>query len=142
MKFVLDSSTALKWFLPEDDSDRALALRDAYLKGIHELLVPDVFPIEVGHALARAERRNILAPPIGSESMADLLAVLPPMHASVSLLPRAYEIASALRIGVYDCLYVALAERQRCELVTADRKLIAQLRHEFPFIVSLDSITT
>ena len=41
---------------------------------------------------------------------------------SLSLLPRAIEISSQARIGVYDCLYVALAEREGCEFVTADNK--------------------
>jgi predicted nucleic acid-binding protein len=140
MKLVIDSSVALKWALAEPNSDKSLAIRDGYLKQIHELLVPDVFPIEVAHALAKAERRNLLAPPLGSEHLSDILAILPPVHPSIPLLPRAYEIASAVRIGVYDCLYVALAERERCEFVTADQKLITNLQKEFPFIVSLDSV--
>lgn len=140
MRLVLDSSVALKWFLHEADSDHALALRDGYLNQTHELLVPDVFPIEVGHALAKAERRKILAPPLGSENLTDLLAILPRVYPSIPLLPRAYEIASAVRIGLYDCLFVALAELERCELVTADQKLIANLQQEFPFIIALDTI--
>jgi predicted nucleic acid-binding protein len=44
------------------------------------------------------------------------------------------------RIGVYDCLYVALAERECCELVTADDKLIKNLQARFPFIVPLASL--
>jgi putative transposase len=40
-------------------------------------------------------------------------------------LPRAIAISSAVRIGVYDCLYVALAEREGCEFVTADARLVA-----------------
>jgi len=94
MKLVLDSSVALKWFLSEPDSDRALALRDGYLKQVHELLVPDVFPIEVAHAMAKAERRKVIAPPVGAENLADLLAILPPVHPSLPLLPR----------GLRDCL--------------------------------------
>ncbi len=43
------------------------------------------------------------------------------------------QISSAARIGVYDCLYVALAEREKCELVTADDKLIKNLQPSFPF---------
>jgi predicted nucleic acid-binding protein len=35
----------------------------------------------------------------------------PDLHPYLPLLPRAFAIASAARIGVYDCLYFALAER-------------------------------
>jgi predicted nucleic acid-binding protein len=45
-----------------------------------------------------------------------------------------------MRIGIYDCLYVALAEREGCELITADDKLIRNLQAQFPFIISLASL--
>jgi predicted nucleic acid-binding protein len=60
MKYVLDASVAVKWVLPEPDSPEALALRDAYRTQVHELIAPDTLPIEVAHALTRAERRKIL----------------------------------------------------------------------------------
>ncbi len=47
------------------------------------------------------------------------------------------EIALATRHAVYDCVYVALAEAEGCELVTADDKLARTLRPSFPFIVAL-----
>ena len=45
MKYVLDSSVALKWVLPEADSGKAIRLRDGYSNGTHDLLAPDIFPI-------------------------------------------------------------------------------------------------
>jgi predicted nucleic acid-binding protein len=45
-----------------------------------------------------------------------------------------------VRIGVYDCLYVALAEREGCELVTADGRLVRNLQPRFLFVVSLASL--
>jgi predicted nucleic acid-binding protein len=56
------------------------------------------------------------------------------------LLARAAELSSAMRVGVYDCLYVALAEKKKCRFITADDKLIKNLQKDFPLIVSLDSI--
>jgi predicted nucleic acid-binding protein len=56
------------------------------------------------------------------------------------LLQRSTAISSQARIGVYDCLYVALAERENCELVTADGKLLSKLQGQFPFIVALTSM--
>ena len=58
-RFVLDSAVALKWVLPEIDSDKADRLRDDFRNAVHELLSPDVFPVEVAHSLTRAERRGI-----------------------------------------------------------------------------------
>ncbi len=65
------------------------------------------------------------------------MADAPQSHLSLPLMPRAYAISSAARIGVYDCLYVALAEREGCELVTADMRLVNGLGPQFPFIVPL-----
>ena len=60
MRYVLDSNIALKWVLPEADSDKARLLRAEYQNQIHELLAPDVFPVEVAHGLTKAERRGII----------------------------------------------------------------------------------
>jgi len=137
MTFVVDSSVALKWVLPEIDTPRAVALRDDFRNGVHELLAPDVFAIEVAHALARAERRKIIHPPEGTQKLTDVLGTLPVLHSYLPLLARAFEIASAARTGVYDCLYVALAEREACDLITADDRLIKNLQAQFPFIREL-----
>jgi predicted nucleic acid-binding protein len=140
MRYVLDASVALKWVLPEPDSAKAVALRDDFRNAVRELLAPDVFPIEIAHALARAERRKIINPSEGAQKLADVLGTLPTLHPYLPLLARAFEIASNVRIGVYDCLYVALAEREGCELVTADAKLVANLQAQFPLVVALGSL--
>ena len=140
MRLVLDSSVAFKWHIREVGSDQALRIRDDFLKGTAELLAPDVFPVEIAHSLTRAERQGRITPAEGAIRMQDALALLPYLHGYLKLLPRAYELSSQTRQGVYDCLYVALAEREGCELITADSRLIANLQASFPFIRSLDSL--
>ena len=41
---------------------------------------------------------------------------------------------------VYDCLYVALAEREGYELVTADDKLVKAVQPALPFVLPLSSL--
>ncbi len=139
MKYVVDSSVAFKWFVPESDSDKADRIRDDFDSGSVELLAPDVFPLELAYALTRAERQGRLT--IGQASIfwADAMATSPDLHPSLPLATRAIEIASAARIGVYDCLYVALAEREGCEFVTADVRLVSNLSARFPFIRDLST---
>ena len=55
MMYVLDSCVGLKWIFLEADSDIARKLRDDFTNGVIELLVPDIFPVEVAHAITRAE---------------------------------------------------------------------------------------
>ena len=40
-----------------------------------------------------------------------------------SLLPDAYHIAQAMRISVYDALFLALARTRQAQLITADTQL-------------------
>lgn len=140
MRCVLDSCVAVKWFLSEPDSAKAIQVRDEFDQQIHELLAPDVFPVEIAHALSRAERRGLIQSPEGSQYLSDLLAYLPKLSPSLALLPRAYELSSQMRIGVYDCLYVALAEREQCELITADTRLVNGFRPTYPFITLLATL--
>ncbi len=70
MKYVLDSCVAVKWFLAEPDSAKAVQLLDDYIRLEHELVAPDVFPVEIAHALSRSERRGVIQPPAGSQHLA------------------------------------------------------------------------
>ena len=124
MKFVLDACIGIKWVLPEDDSAQAIALGQQFKQQIHELIAPDTFPVEVAHAITRAERRGLINQQDGAKQFMELLTTLPEIHQSLPLLPRAYELSSQYRIGVFDCLYIALAEREQCQVVTADQRML------------------
>ena len=58
MKYVLDSSIGFKTLVPEALTDKAELLLQDYKNAVHELLSPDVYPVEVIHALTRAERQG------------------------------------------------------------------------------------
>ena len=128
MRLVLDPSVALKWCLPEMDVDKALQLRQEYQQGIHDLLAPDVFPIEVGHALSKAHRQRKITEDEANLHFDDILSTAPQLHSSLGLLSRAYELSLQARASLYDCLYLALAEEEGCQLVTADQRLIRNLQ--------------
>ncbi|MDB5334475.1 MAG: PilT protein domain protein [Planctomycetaceae bacterium] len=136
MKLILDSNVALKLVLPEPDVAIAIQLLDDFNAGLHELLAPNFFPVEVAHALTRAERQGRVSDPWKLWQI--VMGDCPQLFDADPLMQRAIEIASKARIGVYDCLYVALAEREGCNLVTADEKLIKNLP-SFP-IVSLSTL--
>jgi predicted nucleic acid-binding protein len=128
MKYVLDTNVALKWVLPEPDSAKANNLRSEFQHGLHELLAPDVFPVECAHALTRAERQKIVQPGEAAKLLFAILGAGPTLHPYQPLLPRAVELSSQLHIGVYDCLYLALTEQEQCEMVTADAHLATAAR--------------
>ena len=123
MKYVLDASVAVKWVLPEVDSEKAIELQEAFEMTLHELIAPDVLAVEVAHALTRAERRGALLVGEAMSRLSRIYASLPELHVYLPLLPRAVDISSRMRLGVYDCLYLALTEREGCQLITADDRL-------------------
>jgi predicted nucleic acid-binding protein len=125
MKVILDASVAVKWVIPESDSPQALALRTDIGNQVHTASIRDTFPIEVAHALTRAERRGVLLQKDAIVKLMDVLSTPLDVHPSLPLLARAVEISSQARIGVYDCLYLALAEQESCIFVTADQRLAA-----------------
>lgn len=65
---------------------------------------------------------------------------MPVLHAVDPLFYRAVAISSQTRSAFYDCLYVALAEQEGCELVTVDDKLIRNLQSQFPFVIHLTAL--
>src|SRR5436309_659749 len=128
MRYVLDSSVALKWVLPEVDSDKALRLRDDLRKGDHQLLAPDVFPAELAHALTKAGRQKRIDRAKARALWRSIMLDCPALHSSVPLAERAIDIATQFHIAVYDCLYLSLAEQEGCEWVTADEKIVRNLQ--------------
>src|SRR5207244_2513099 len=116
------------------DSPKAQQLLADFRSTVHELIAPDILPVECAHALTRAERQGVISVGDADVHFVDLISVGIPFVSHAPLLRRALTISSAKRIGVYDCLYVALAEREQCEFVTADDKLVRNLQSQFPFI--------
>lgn len=140
MKYVLDVSVAVRWLVASPLTPKAVRLRDDYRQSVHQLLAPSTFSAEAASALTKSERQKLI--PVGQARplLDDLLSDVPLLHPYEPLLYRATDISSQTRSGALDCLYVALAEREGCELVTTDNRLVNNLRRQFPFIVLLASL--
>jgi len=121
MTVVVDASVAVKWVLPEAGSDRAAAIRTAD----DDLIAPSLACAEIGSAIWRAVLRGDVS---AAEARQNLLVAINHYWRIVpleELAERAIDVAMRLRHPIYDCFYVALAERERCPMITADRRLIA-----------------
>lgn len=49
---VIDASVAIKWFLPEKESEKALRIRDEHAEGAIDLAAPDLLYYEVANVLS------------------------------------------------------------------------------------------
>ena len=139
MRYVLDAAVAMRWVVPEEDSAKAQLLRDRLRSQVDACFAPDVFPIEVAHALTRAERQRRIQVGEAAMLLASILSTSPKLLPALQFIDRAVEISSHHRIGVYDCLYIALAEQLGCDMITCDERLVANLQPSgFP-VISLAS---
>jgi predicted nucleic acid-binding protein len=121
---VVDASVAAKWVLPEDGADKAAALRDAD----DDFIAPSLIVAEIGNAIWKRAIGHELskADALQAHKIAvSLLARLVPLE---QIGARATEIAIDLRHPIYDCFYLALAEREGCPHITADTRLIRAAR--------------
>jgi predicted nucleic acid-binding protein len=140
MRYALDPSVSLAGVLPRPHSPKAARLLDDYRHQIHELIAPSVYSAEVASGLTKAERQKLIQPGEARKFFLALLKYPPVLHDYEPLLLRAIDISSLYRAGLYDCLYVALAEREGCELVTADQRAINNLSPHFAFILPLSAL--
>ncbi len=117
-QYVVDASVAIKWYLPEVHDDAARRL----LAGQKELLVPDLIFPEVGNILWKRVRAGQLTEEESQEVLNSFVDLNLTVVASSSLVLPALTIACQAQRTVYDSLYLALAIREQCVMVTADEK--------------------
>ncbi len=124
---VLDTSVAVKWYLPEDLHDEAIKLLRRAEVGDVDLLAPGTVQPEFFNALWWQHRREGL--PFDSvRSLWEQFALDPVvLYAPEDLMPRAAEIALQTRVIIYDALFLALAENSQTVVVTADGRLLKAL---------------
>jgi predicted nucleic acid-binding protein len=124
MSLIVDASVAVKWFAEEPQSQKA----EAVLGGPEDLHAPDLILAELGNAL----RKKVHLGLVTSEQALDALRRAPTffarIHPLLDLATRATEIAIDIEHPIYDCFYLALAERERLPMVSADRRLLGQKR--------------
>jgi predicted nucleic acid-binding protein len=117
---VVDASVAAQWVLPEPQSDRAYALR-----AIGEpIIAPDLVYAEIGNAIWKRAVQGEISPAVAVEALATATGLFTALVPMAELAARAMEIAIALKHPIYDCFYLALAERERAPLISADKRLI------------------
>jgi len=121
---VIDASVAAQWYFPE----RLTAHADALLAGSCELLAPDLLYFEIAGLLARRVRLGEIDEE-GARAVLAALRQVPFEWTPVSaLVPQALSLALSADLRLSDSLYLALALRADCPLVTADRQLYEAAR--------------
>ena len=117
--FVLDTSVAAAWYLPEEFAAEARAYRERLLAGSIRLLVPSLHYWEFANVLRTYVRRRELDAALARE--------IYDLHLDAPLDPaepdrrRVLETALEYDATAYDAVYIALALEQDVVLLSAER---------------------
>ncbi len=138
LPLVVDASVGIKVFLVEPFTDRAQALFDRLSENPPAVLhVPGLFYIECASTLRKAVHRYGYPAGDARKDLAALRRLSIRIHSSVELAEDALALSLSRGITVYDASYVALSDRLRLPLVTADERLVSDLAgtpHDVRFI--------
>jgi predicted nucleic acid-binding protein len=132
MNLVVDASVAAKWLFVEPDTGKARAILDSAESGELQLLAPEILLAEIANSLWKRTERGDL----DSDSALGLFEGFQKVEFRFckveELIGPALSIAFRHHHPVYDCLYVVLARRESCDLVTADERLYRAFARDFP----------
>lgn len=119
-KIILDTSVIVKWYQEEKDSHMARYLLDKIQAKTLTCIVPDITALELSNALFF----NATFPAIALEETIKSFYALNLNFISLNqvVIIGAMKYMSSLSIGIYDAIFLYLAEKENCPLITADRK--------------------
>ena len=116
---VCDASVIFKLIVAEEGSDKAFHLAQNY-----QIAVPEFLFLEIGNALWSRVRTGKSRATDAPELLDDLDAFSFDIRPTKPLVQLALSFATTLDHPIYDCTYLALAERQKAPLITADKRFL------------------
>lgn len=122
---VVDANVGIKIALVQPLSDRADRLFTYLESDKHaQFYIPDFFYAECAHTFAKYTRLFKYSAEEAKRDMLEIYALRLESVPTSMLAKDALEIAITHRIAGYDACYVALSQRIKAPLVTADEKLV------------------
>ena len=123
MPLMLDSSVALAWALPDETNPTLDPLCDRLTTEV--VIVPPVWPLEIGNVLLVAVKRGRLTARDMSRLVREFRAL--PIEIDLKSMDEALNetltLARKYELTTYDASYIELAQRREMPLATLDTKL-------------------
>lgn len=134
-RVVVDASLAIKWALPEDFALEAAALLlDWHAQGF-ELVAPNWFASEITNIVFQRLKKGVVTFEEAIGVVQNVCAFMILLDVNVADAMRALRIAHGTnQKASYDSQYLVFAEREGCELWTADKQFWAAARASYPLI--------
>ncbi len=116
--WVLDTSVAIAWYLPESFSESARVWREKLLNGQAKFLVPSLHYLEFANVIRTYVKRGELNPGLAEE----IYAIHLESPLEVTKIPWEGVLKTALNYGAtaYDSAYISLALLHRAPLLTGE----------------------
>ncbi len=139
INYVLDTSVTIKWFSQkdEDDLEKALKIREAYLDKICNIMVPELLFYEMANALRYNPRFAEKDVGLAIESLLNL--GLETKKFDEATMKKALGLAYRMKITVYDAYFIALAKDSASTLVTADYACYEKIK-SLPGVLKLSEV--
>lgn len=135
MAVVVDASLAVKWLVPEEDSNLALRLATSWAAAGIRRVAHRWFPVEVASALYKRVQRGELTHNGAAALIDDLSDYEVILYDRTPVHYRALRIATELQQRwIYDSFYLALAIELDCPFWTADRSFFQAAIQDYPLI--------
>ncbi len=132
---VLDASVVLKWYLADEDhGPAALDLLDRYLSDDLEIITPSLLEYEVMNGLVVAQRRGRLGEEVIISALEGFQNLGIQMVRLSNLYSRVLHFCRLYNCSAYDAGYLALAEAEKIELITADETLYKAVKKDLPWV--------
>jgi len=121
---VIDASVALKWqFEDEEVVNPAMALLHDFVEGRLELITPTIFTYEIVSAINIAINRKRIREEAGYRAIIYITSIGIELRGFNELVGPTFYMARQYGLSPYDCAYMALAEKEKCDFFTGDKKL-------------------
>lgn len=132
---VIDASVVLKWYLPDEQyGSRALRILDQYMMEDLDITVPTLLEYEVINGLAIARRRGRLDEKHVTSAMEGFLNLRIKVVQSTELYKRVLYYCHVFNRSAYDASYLALAEKEKIQMITADERLFNSVKNKLKWV--------
>jgi predicted nucleic acid-binding protein len=124
---VLDASVILKWIFPDEpDRVKSLQYKEAHVKGVEIVAVPDLLFYEIANVLTTKTT-------IETREISEVFSLIWQLELEVfsfalEEFSNGINLSRKFKITFYDSAYIELARALKCSFVTADKKLYEKVK--------------
>jgi len=95
---------------------------------------PTLFPYEIISAINVAINRKRINESVGYTAIKYITLLGIELRSFKNLIETTFQMARQYGLSTYDCAYMALAEKENCNLITGDKKFFNAIREHFSWV--------